>query len=93
MSRSLFLDISPRLVRWTRLYSKVIAARYNDRCEICLRVKYSSEVKVQYKVVMVLTEFCKLVMRPPNQLSAVTNESRLFRPQWIVNAQLGPIFL
>ena len=43
---------------------------------------------VQYKVI--LTELCKLVMRPPNQLSAVTNESRLFRPQWIVNAQLGP---
>ena len=48
---------------------------------------------VQYKVVRVLTELRKLVMRPPNQLSAVTNESRLFRPQWIVNAQLGPIFL
>ena len=28
---------------------------------------------VQYKVVRVLTELCKLVMRPPNQLSAVTN--------------------
>ena len=92
MPRSHFLDISPRLVRWTRLYSKIIAARYNDRCEICLRIKYSSEVKVQYKVVRVLTELCKLVMRPPNQLSAVTNESRLFGPQWIVNVQLGPIF-
>ena len=45
---------------------------------------------VQYKVI--LTELCKLVMRAPNQLGAVTNESRLFRPQWIVNAQLGPIF-
>ena len=47
---------------------------------------------VQYKVIRVLIELCKLVMRPPNQLSAVTNESRLFRPQWIVNSQLGPIF-
>ena len=40
---------------------------------------------VQYKVIRVLIELCKLVMRPPNQLSAVTNESRLFRPQWIVH--------
>ena len=47
---------------------------------------------VQYKAVRVLTELCKLVMRPPNQLSAVTNESRLFRPQWIVNAQLAQSF-
>ena len=44
MSRSLFLDISLRLVMWTRLYAKIIAARYNDRCEICLRGRYSSEV-------------------------------------------------
>ena len=47
---------------------------------------------VQYKVIRVLTELVKLVMLPPNQLSAVTNEPRIFRPQWIVNAQLGPIF-
>ena len=47
---------------------------------------------VHYKVVRVLTELCKLVLRPPNHLSAVTNESRLFRPQWIENAQLGLIF-
>ena len=33
---------------------------------------------VQFKFVGVLTELCKLVMQPPNQLSAVTNESRLF---------------
>ena len=33
---------------------------------------------VQFKFVGVLTELCKLVMRPPNQLSAETNESRLF---------------
>ena len=32
----------------------------------------------QFKVVVVLTELCKLVIRPPNQLSAVTNESQLF---------------
>ena len=32
----------------------------------------------QLKVVGLLTELCKLVMRPPNQLSAVTNESLLF---------------
>ena len=51
------------------------AAQYNDRCEICLRARYSSEVMVQYKVVRVLTELCKLVMRPPNQLRAVTNKS------------------
>ena len=32
----------------------------------------------QLKVVGLLTELCKLVMRPPYQLSAVTNESQLF---------------
>ena len=32
---------------------------------------------VQYKVVRVLTESCKLIMRPPNQLSAITNELQL----------------
>ena len=31
-----------------------------------------------FKVVKVLTELCKLVMGPPNQLSAVTNELQLF---------------
>ena len=45
------------------------------------------------KVVEVLTELCKLVMRPPNQLSAVNPMSHdYFRSQWIVNAQFGPIF-
>ena len=64
--------------------------RYNDRCEICFRAKYSSEViKIviksdgtmqgieQFKVVRVLIELYKLSMRLPNQLSAV-NESQLF---------------
>ena len=55
-------------MRWTRLYLKIIAARYNDRCEIYLRARYSSKVMVQYKVFRVLTELCKLVMQPPNQL-------------------------
>ena len=40
---------------------------------------------VQYKVIRVLTKLCKFVMRPPNQLSAITNESRPFQPQWIVH--------
>ena len=51
------------------------AAQYKDRCEICLRARYSSEVMVQYKVVRVLTELCKLVMQPLNQLRAITNKS------------------
>ena len=34
---------------------------------------------VQFKVVRVLTKLCKLVMRPPNQVSAITNESKLFQ--------------
>ena len=63
-------------------YALGTAVKSNKNCE----------VMVQYKVVRVLTELLKFVMRPSNQLSAVTNESRLFRPQWIVNAQLGPIF-
>ena len=81
-------------VRWTRLYPKLIAARYNDRCEICLRARHSSEVikTVKWWYNTRLSGSCKLLMRPPNQLSAVTKESPLFRPQWIVNAQLGPIF-
>ena len=32
----------------------------------------------QFKVVGVLAELCKLVLLPPNQLSAVTTELRLF---------------
>ena len=32
----------------------------------------------QFKVVSVLTQLSMLVMVPPNQLSAITNESRLF---------------
>ena len=65
MSRSLLLDISPQLVRWTRLYPKIIAAQYNHRCEICLRARYSSEVLVQYKVVRVLNFLGEHASRPP----------------------------
>ena len=40
-----------------------------------LFVVTNKTVRIQYKVVRVLTELCKLVMRPPNQLRAVANKS------------------
>ena len=59
---------------------------------VCMIIWCPECWKCHFRASSFLTELCKLVMRPPNQLSAVTNESRLFRPQWIVNAQLGLIF-
>ena len=40
--------------------------------------EYNTKSIEQLKVVWVLTELCKLVMRPPYQLSAVTNKLQLF---------------
>ena len=75
MSRSLSLDIFPRLVRWMWLYPKImniIAAPYDDGW-MNRNVIQGIE---QFKVVGVLAKLCKLVMRPPNQFTAIKPTSR-----------------
>ena len=47
----------------------------------------------QFKAVGVLTELRKLVMRPPNQLSATINESRLFPTTMDIECVIRPDLL
>ena len=99
LTRSLRADICPWLFRWMWLYPKIIAAWYNDRCEICLRARCGSEW-MNWNAIQSRLSNWRLLGSSPSCASLSCDphiswvpqptSHNYFQPQWIVNAQLGP---